>query len=77
MHDTFFTVFGAKGHVYFKFKVGVGVSASHYGANRAMYVAAGRKCPHAVGYRESGQARVPLECTMQQANVICIRACRR
>ena len=28
-------------------RVRVGVSASHYGANRAIYIAAGRKCPPA------------------------------
>ena len=30
-----------------KLRVRVGVSASQYGANRAMYIAAGRKCPQA------------------------------
>ena len=41
-----FDSFGVKGHIYFKFRVKVGVSASHYGANRAMYIAADRKCSH-------------------------------
>ena len=31
----------------FKFRLRVGVSASHYGANGAIYIAAGRKCPQA------------------------------
>ena len=31
----------------FKFRVRVSISASYYGANRAIYIAAGRKCPQA------------------------------
>ena len=40
-----FVTFGVKGHIQFMFRVRVGVRASHYGANCAIYTAAGRKCP--------------------------------
>ena len=42
---TLLTPLGVKGHIWFKLRVMVGVSASHYGANGAIHISAGRKCP--------------------------------
>ena len=39
------TPLGSKVTISFKVRFRVGVSASHYGANGAIYIAAGRKCP--------------------------------
>ena len=39
------TPLGSKVTISFKVRFRVGISASHYGANGAIYIAAGRKCP--------------------------------
>ena len=41
----FLTLLGSKVTISFKVRFRVGISASHYGANGAIYIAAGRKCP--------------------------------
>ena len=55
---TVLTPLGSKVTISFKVRFRVGISASHYGANGAIYIAAGIKCPPA----------------MQLAIVTCIRA---
>ena len=42
---TLLTPLGSKVTISFKVRLRVGISASHYGANGAIYIAAGRKCP--------------------------------
>ena len=42
---TVLTPLGSKVTISFKVRFRVGISASHYGANGAIYIAAGRKCP--------------------------------
>ena len=42
---TLLTPLGSKVTISFKVRFRVGISASHYGANGAIYIAAGRKCP--------------------------------
>ena len=41
----FNTFGGQRSHLVYRCRVRVGVSASHYGANPAIYIAAGRKWP--------------------------------
>ena len=41
---TVLTHLGSKVTISFKVRFRVGISASHYGANGAIYIAAGRKC---------------------------------
>ena len=42
---TLFTPLGSKVTISFKVRFRLGISASHYGANGTIHIAAGRKCP--------------------------------
>ena len=70
---TVLTPLGSKVTISFKVRFRFGISASHYGANGAIYIAAGTNA-HQCNYRGSGQAQAPLECPMQLPIVTCIRA---
>ena len=81
VHDVL-TPLGSKVTISFKVRFRVGVSASHYGANGAIYIAAGRKCPPVQLQRvrtSTGTIGVPdpaSNCYLykQLAIVTCIRA---
>ena len=67
------TPLGSKVTISFKVRLRVGISASHYGANGTIYIAAGRKCPP-VQLQRVRTSTSTMECPMQLAIVTCIRA---